>query len=229
MSNFIDTAKAVFAREAVIEEFKGNVAENREAANAQKISAYSEIIASLASVDLTAKGKLPRSVSTDLRDSLINAGVSKSCTKRYVENSTAALRVFDVPSQATPELVEEILECENISSENALKKACFASRDVSEARAFAEKIVGKFKTRYTDSGKEVETDEFVPSKLSDDEIDDMIAEFNEAVSGLRAVREEAIEGARIGKEKLSDKVIIDAGKHTHSIENYIAEGLGEMA
>lgn len=59
MSNFIDTAKAVYAREESIESLMGNAKENRAAANAQKIGAYSEIISALAGIKLTAKGKLP--------------------------------------------------------------------------------------------------------------------------------------------------------------------------
>jgi hypothetical protein len=143
MKKFIDTALAVASREAQIEGLTGSAKENRAAANGVKIEAYADIIAALASVPLTSKGKLPRAVSTDLRDTLLEAGVSKACTKRYVENSTAAMRVFNIPSQATPTLVEEILATENVDSENALKKACFNSREVSDVRAFAEKLVGK--------------------------------------------------------------------------------------
>jgi hypothetical protein len=103
MKKFIDTALAVASREAQIEGLTGSLKETRAAANAVKIEAYADIIAALASVPLTSKGKLPRAVSTDLRDTLLEAGVSKSCTKRYVENSTAAMRVFNIPSQATPD------------------------------------------------------------------------------------------------------------------------------
>lgn len=191
MKKFIDTASAVASREAQIESLTGSAKESRAAANAQKVGAYADIISALASVPLTSKGKLPRAVSTDLRDTLLEAGVSKACTKRYVENSTAALRVFDIPSQATPELIEDILASENIDSENALKKACFASREVSDVRAFAEKLVGKFKTRYTDGGKEVATEEFHPSKLTDEQIDAALEEFEDAMRELRAAREAA--------------------------------------
>jgi hypothetical protein len=203
MKKFIDTALAVASREAQIEGLTGSVKESRAAANAVKIEAYADIIAALASVPLTSKGKLPRAVSTDLRDTLLEAGVSKSCTKRYVENSTAAMRVFSIPSQATPTLVEEILATENIDSENALKKACFNSREVSDVRAFAEKLVGKFKTRFTDGGSEVATDDFHPSKLTDDQIDAALEELEDAMRELRAARAAAKVAANAAQPTMS--------------------------
>jgi hypothetical protein len=221
MSNFIDTAKAVYAREESIESLMGSAKENRAAANAQKIGAYSEIISALAGIKLTAKGKLPRAESTALRDTLLEAGVSKACTKRYVENSTAALRVLDIPTQATAELVEDILASENIDSENALKKRCFASRDVSDVRAFAEKLVGKFKTRYTDGGTEVETEEFNPSKLSDADIDAAMEELEDVMRELRAARE----AAKIAAKQAAD----DTEAENEAVRAFVAEGLGEAA
>jgi hypothetical protein len=219
MKKFIDTALAVASREAQIEGLTGSVKESRAAANAVKIEAYADIIAALASVPLTSKGKLPRAVSTDLRDTLLEAGVSKACTKRYVENSTAALRVFDIPSQATPELVEEILETENVDSENALKKACFNSREVSDVRAFAEKLVGKFKTRFTDGGSEVATDDFHPSKLTDDQIDAALEELEDAMRELRAARD----AAKVAANSAAD----DVEAENEAVRAFVAAGLGE--
>jgi hypothetical protein len=219
MKKFIDTALAVASREAQIEGLTGSVKETRAAANAVKIEAYADIIAALASVPLTSKGKLPRAVSTDLRDTLLEAGVSKSCTKRYVENSTAAMRVFSIPSQATPTLVEEILATENIDSENALKKACFNSREVSDVRAFAEKLVGKFKTRFTDGGSEVATDDFHPSKLTDDQIDAALEELEDAMRELRAARD----AAKVAANSAAD----DVEAENEAVRAFVAAGLGE--
>lgn len=219
MTKFIDTARAVYAHEAQIEGLKGAAAESRAEANAVKVAAYSDIISALAAVPLTSKGKLPRAVSTDLRDTLLEAGVSKSCTKRYVENSTAALRVFEIPTQATPELVQEILESENIDSENALKKACFNSRDVSDVRAFAEKLVGKFATRYTDGGTEVTTEEFRPSKLTDEQIEAAMEELEDAMRELRAARE----AAKVAAKAAADSVEAE----NEAVRAFVAAGLGE--
>jgi len=219
MKKFIDTALSVATREAQIEGLTGSIKENRAAANAVKVEAYADIISALAAVPLTSKGKLPRSISTDLRDTLLEAGVSKACTKRYVENSTAALRVFDIPSQATPELVEEILTTENIDSENALKKACFDSREVSDVRAFAEKLVGKFKTRFTDGGKEVATEDFHPSKLTDAEIDAALEELEDAMRELRAARTAAKSAAKSAAD--------DVEAENEAVRAFVAAGLGE--
>lgn len=219
MKKFIDTAKSVADREAEIESLNGSMKETRAEANAQKIGGYAEIISALASVPLTAKGKLPRAVSTDLRDTLLEAGVSKACVKRYVENSTAALRVFEVPSQATPELIEEILAAENITSENALKKACFNTREVSDARAFAEKLVGKFKTRFTDGGNEVATEDFHPSKMTDDQIDATLEELEDAVRELRAARAAAGDAAKLAAD--------DTEAENEAVRAFVAAGLGE--
>ena len=219
MKKFIDTAVAVASREAEIEGLKGSMKETRAAANKVKVAAYADIISALAAVPLTSKGKLPRAVSTDLRDTLLEAGVSKSCAKRYVENSTAALRVFEIPSQATPELVEEILATENIDSENALKKACFDSREVSDVRAFAEKLVGKFKTRFTDGGKEVATEDFHPSKLTDAEIDAALEELEDAMRELRAARTAAKSAAKSAAN--------DVEAENEAVRAFVAAGLGE--
>lgn len=219
MAQFNDTARAVYAHEAQIEGLKGAAAENRAQANAEKILAYSDIISALAAVPLTSKGKLPRAISTDLRDTLLEAGVSKACVKRYVENSTAALRVFSIPSQATPSLVEEILAAENVDSENALKKACFNSREVSDVRAFAEKLVGKFKTRYTDGGTEVQTDDFHPSKLTDDQIDAALEELEDAMRELRAARDAASVAAKSAADS--------AEAENEAVRAFVSAGLGE--
>jgi hypothetical protein len=219
MTNFIDTAKAVAASEAQINGLKGSAKETREAINGYKIAAYSEIIASLSGVNLTSKGKLPRAVSTDLRDGLLEAGVSKACVKRYVENSSAALRVFDIPSQATPSLVGDILAGESIKTESALKAACFSQREVSDVRAFAEKLVGKFSTKMTDAGNEVETSDFRASKLSDDDIDNAIAEFEDAIRELRAARAAAAAAA--------NDAAADAEAENEAVRAFVAEGLGE--
>ena len=112
------------------------------------------------------------------------------------------MRVFNIPSQATPTLVEEILATENIDSENSLKKACFNSREVSDVRAFAEKLVGKFKTRFTDGGTEVQTDDFHPSKLTDDQIDAALEELEDAMRELRAARAAAKVAANAAARRL---------------------------
>ena len=110
---------------------------------------------------------------------------------------------------------------ENIDSENALKKRCFASREVSDVRAFAEKLVGKFKTRYTDGGTEVETEEFSPSKLSDADIDAAMEELEDVMRELRAARE----AAKIAAKQAAD----DTEAENEAVRAFVAEGLGEAA
>jgi hypothetical protein len=94
MTNNFAIQAVVFANinaaEAAIGNLKGANKENTAAANSAKIGAYAELISSLAGVKLV-KGNLPRAVSKQVRDALLqDAGVSEPIAKRYIENSVGA-------------------------------------------------------------------------------------------------------------------------------------------
>lgn len=152
------------------------------------MSAYGEVIASIAHVKLV-KGNLPRATSKALKSALIeHAGVKEATAKRYLENSVGAVRLIkdsigDIPTQYTPDAVVADLKAMEIDSENKLAKAVKGEPDKSKAQRLAEQVVGKFSNKKDENGKRVQGDVFKDG-LTDDELD----EFNNAMRELMAAR-----------------------------------------
>jgi hypothetical protein len=194
MTNNFSIQAVVFANinaaEAAIGNLKGANKENTAAANSAKIGAYAELISSLAGVKLV-KGNLPRAVSKQVRDALLqDAGVNEPIAKRYIENTVGAIRELSIPSQATPELVREILEAENITSERKLAERVHGTDDKDAMRALAEQLVGKFTTRKDENGDKVQGI-FKASKFDQSDWDN----FDDAVRELKAARVAAMSAA----------------------------------
>ena len=194
----ISAIAAVASNEKTIGSFKDSVKEGRDAINERKIDSYAQLISSIAGVKLV-KGNLPRAVSNQLRKALLeDAGVQEATAKRYVENSAGALRLFSIPTQATPTLVADILASENIDTENKLAKLVSGEGEADAIRALAEKLVGKFTNRKDDDGKKVQG-VFEASKLTQadwDEFDDVVRELKAA----RAAAEDAAIAAALAEE-----------------------------
>jgi hypothetical protein len=172
----------IHAAEAAIGAFKGAAKEQTAAANERKVRAYATLIASLSGQKLV-KGNLPRAVSNAVRTGLMeDAGLKEATAKRYLENSVGALRELDIPTQATPELVADILASENITSENQLAKRVSGEADKDTVRNLAEALVGKFTQRKDKDGNKVQG-VFKASKLDQedwDRFDDMVRELKAA-------------------------------------------------
>ncbi len=178
--------------EKQIATFKGDAKESQKQANDQKISAYALLISSLVGTKLV-KGNLPRATANIIRKGLLeDAGVKEASVKRYVENSVGALREFDFPTQATPELVKDMLLAENIDSENKLAKRVSGEADKDVMRQMAEALVGKFTTRKDENGQKVQG-VFKPSKFEQSDWD----QFEDYMRELKAARQAAADaGAR---------------------------------
>jgi hypothetical protein len=194
MTNNFSIQAVVFANinaaEAAIGNLKGANKENTAAANSAKIGAYAELISSLAGVKLV-KGNLPRAVSKQVRDALLqDAGVNEPIAKRYIENTVGAIRELYIPSQATPDLVREILEAENITSERKLAERVHGTDDKDAMKALAEQLVGKFTTRKDENGDKVQGI-FKASKFDQSDWDN----FDDAVRELKAARDAAMSAA----------------------------------
>ena len=178
----------IYHAEQEIGKLKGVNRENNEAANSAKMSAYGEIIASIAHVKLT-KGNLPTAERNTLNSALIEqAGVKEAAAKRYRENSVGAIRLIkdfigDIPTQYTPDAVVADLKAMEIDSENKLAEAVSGEASKSKAQRLAEQVVGKWSTKKLENGKVVQGDKFKDG-LDDDELD----EFNNAMRELMAVR-----------------------------------------
>jgi hypothetical protein len=193
MTNTIDRAvfDEIATRETSIANLKGEAKERTVEANGQKISAYSALIAGLSGQKLV-KGNLPRAIAKQVYKGLIeDAGVKEATAKRYLENSVGALRVLDIPTQATPSLVKAILDSENIDSENKLAKLVSGETDKDPMQTMAEALVGKFTSRKDDDGNRVQG-VFKPSKYEQEDWD----RFEDAMRELKAARVAASDAAR---------------------------------
>ena len=133
----------VYNAEKEIASLKGVNKDNNEAANSHKMSAYGEVIASIAHVKLV-KGNLPRAISKAVRSALLEeAGLKEATVKRYLENSVGAVRLIkdsigDIPTQYTPDAVVTDLKALEIDSENKLAKVVKGETDKSKAELLAE-------------------------------------------------------------------------------------------
>jgi hypothetical protein len=185
-----DVFKTMQDLEGSITALRGDAKASQEEANGKKILAYAELIAGLSGIKLV-KGNLPRAIGNQVRDGLLEAGIKEALVKRYMENSVGALRVLDIPTQATADLVAEILATENIASENQLTKRINGEADKDKIQGLAEALVGKFTTRKDEQGQRVQG-VFKPSAFEAADFD----RFHDAVRTLMAAREAASDAAK---------------------------------
>ena len=211
---FMVTATAinnVYRAEQTITDLKGQNRENNDAANAHKMGAYGEVIATIAHVKLV-KGNLPRTVSKKLRAALLEeAGLKEATVKRYVENSVGAVRLItdqigDIPSQYTADAIVRDLAAMEIDSENKLAKMVKGETAKSKAQRLAEQVVGKFSTKKDENGKQVQGDVFKDG-LDDDELDEFQNIMRELMAARKAYRDtEAAKAAAAEAETENDTV-----------------------
>ena len=209
-----DTAiNNVYTAEQEIVKLKGVNKDNNEAANSHKMSAYGEVIASIAHVKLV-KGNLPRAISKAVRSALLEeAGLKEATVKRYLENSVGAVRLIkdsigDIPTQYTPDAVVADLKAMEIDSENKLAKAVKGEPDKSKAQRLAEQVVGKFSTKKDENGNRVQGDVFKDG-LDDDELDEFENAMRELMAARKAYRNS--EAAKAAEAEAADEnVTVDA-------------------
>jgi hypothetical protein len=182
---------AVKSLEGAITALREVAKENGAEANGKKLDAYAEVIASISGIKLV-KGNLPRAIGNQLREGLLEAGLKEALVKRYTENSVGALRVLDIPTQATAELVKEILEAENIASENQLAKRVNGDSDKDKVQGLAEALIGKFTTRKDEDGNRVKGI-FKASDLEQADWD----RFEDIVRELKAARAAAADAGKL--------------------------------
>ena len=203
----------VYNAEKEIASLKGVNKDNNEAANSHKMSAYGEVIASIAHVKLV-KGNLPRAISKAVRSALLEeAGLKEATVKRYLENSVGAVRLIkdsigDIPTQYTPDAVVTDLKALEIDSENKLAKAVKGDPEKSKAQRLAEQVVGKFSTKKDENGNRVQGDVFKDG-LDDDELDEFENAMRELMAARKAYRNS--EAAKAAEAEAADEnVTVDA-------------------
>ena len=195
----IDTMVAanIQSAERNIAAFKGDAKDNADGIQRNKITVYTEITAVLLGLgdDGWAKsGRVNKSISVPFKSALEasvedgGAGISKASAKRYWENSVAAARGIrrdhGLGQNTTPDAVSELFGDLEITKEAHIVREFVNTREVSPARALAEKVIGKFKWERNDqSGLFKKTGSFVEGLD-----DDAIAEFEDAIRELKAIR-----------------------------------------
>ena len=203
----------VYTAEQEIVKLKGINKDNNEAANSHKMSAYGEVIASIAHVKLV-KGNLPRAISKAVRSALLEeAGLKEATVKRYLENSVGAVRLIrdsigDIQTQYTPDAVVTDLKALEIDSENKLAKAVKGEPEKSKAQRLAEQVVGKFSTKKDENGNRVQGDVFKDG-LDDEELDEFENAMRELMAARKAYRNS--EAAKAAEAEAADEnVTVDA-------------------
>ena len=197
----------IYKAEKEIASLKGVNKANNEVANSHKMSAYGEVIASIAHVKLV-KGNLPRAISKAVRSALLEeAGLKEATVKRYLENSVGAVRLIkdsigDIPTQYTPDAVVTDLKALEIDSENKLAKAVKGEPEKSKAQRLAEQVVGKFSTKKDENGNRVQGDVFKDG-LDDDELDEFENAMRELMAARKAYRNS--EAAKAAEAEAADE------------------------
>jgi hypothetical protein len=200
MNNFeIDTMVAanIQSAERNIAALKGDAKDNADGIQRNKLTVYCEITAVLLGLGddgWNKSGRVKPVIAAPFNAALKasvedgGAGISKASAKRYWENSVAAARGIrrdhGLGQNSTAEAVSELFGDLEITKEAHIVREFVNTREVSPARALAEKVVGKFKyERNQQSGLYNKKGSFVEGLD-----DDGLAEFEDAIRELKAVR-----------------------------------------
>ena len=155
--------------EAEISGLKSTNSENTKLVNELKIDQYVGLITHIAPLKLSASGNLTKADTRAISEDLVNeCNMSKANAKLLKDNSVKFVVKFDVPSQATPEMIRDIMEENGITSQTKLKQAVNPQDDIMLGDKIARMIYGKMKSVKNTEG--VAEDKFVQSDLTADDI-----------------------------------------------------------
>ena len=155
--------------EAEISGLKSTNSENTKLVNELKIDQYVGLITHVAPLKLSASGNLTKADTRAISEDLVNeCNMSKANAKLLKDNSVKFVVKFDVPSQATPEMIRGIMEENGITSQTKLKQAVNPQDDIMLGDKIARMIYGKMKSVKNTEG--VAEDKFVQTDLTADDI-----------------------------------------------------------
>ena len=155
--------------EAEISGLKSTNSENTKLVNELKIDQYVGLITHIAPLKLSASGNLTKADTRAISEDLVNeCNMSKANAKLLKDNSVKFVVKFDVPSQATPEMIRDIMEDNGITSQTKLKQAVNPQEDIMLGDKIARMIYGKMKSVKNTEG--VAEDKFVQTDLTADDI-----------------------------------------------------------
>ena len=155
--------------EAEISGLKSTNSENTKLVNELKIDQYVGLITHVAPLKLSASGNLTKADTRAISEDLVNeCNMSKANAKLLKDNSVKFVVKFDVPSQATPEMIRGIMEENGITSQTKLKQAVNPQDDIMLGDKIARMIYGKMKSVKNTEG--VAEDKFIQTDLTADDI-----------------------------------------------------------
>ena len=155
--------------EAEISGLKSTNSENTKLVNELKIDQYVGLITHVAPLKRSASGNLTKADTRAISEDLVNeCNMSKANAKLLKDNSVKFVVKFDVPSQATPEMIRGIMEDNGITSQTKLKQAVNPQDDIMLGDKIARMIYGKMKSVKNTEG--VAEDKFVQTDLTADDI-----------------------------------------------------------
>ena len=155
--------------EAEISGLKSTNSENTKLVNELKIDQYVGLITHVAPLKLSASGNLTKADTRAISEDLVNeCNMSKANAKLLKDNSVKFVVKFDVPSQATPEMIRDIMEENGITSQTKLKQAVNPQDDIMLGDKIARMIYGKMKSVKNTEG--VAEDKFIQTDLTADDI-----------------------------------------------------------
>ena len=155
--------------EAEISGLKSTNSENTKLVNELKIDQYVGLTTHIAPLKRSASGNLTKADTRAISEDLVNeCNMSKANAKLLKDNSVKFVVKFDVPSQATPEMIRGIMEDNGITSQTKLKQAVNPQDDIMLGDKIARMIYGKMKSVKNTEG--VAEDKFVQTDLTADDI-----------------------------------------------------------
>ena len=193
--NFVATIEADAAK------MRKDARDNNDSMKADKMRAYAKLAANIWSVSLV-KGNMPKTVRVRFAEALRSrGGISDAMIERYTKNVAGISRMrkeWDIPSQATADLILGTLLQRGIDSENALTKALAGDAETdSHIENVVKQFVGSFSYRKDEDGSRV-PGIWKPGKYAND-FGDLIEALNEARKIFEAAQNEATqkEGERV--------------------------------
>ena len=178
-----DNIKSIASAETKISGLKDANKENTASINESKVQEqYVPFIVHSAQFTRTKSGNVAKSVTQCMYDDLVNhCGMSKASAKILKENSIKFCEFFDVPTQATPELVKSILSENDLDTQTKIVAMVSGKKEVTLAEKIAKMVYGKEVTKKVDG---VEQTIFVPTDLTMDEIN----QSEEQMADITSVR-----------------------------------------
>jgi hypothetical protein len=184
-----DSIKTIASSEVLVSGLKETNKENVASINESKVQdQYVPFIVHTAKFPRTASGNVAKGVTAIMYDDLINhCGLSKSSAKLLKETCVKFCEYFNVPTQATPEYVRNILTDNNLEKQTDIVAKVSGKKEVTLAEKIAKMVYGKEVTKKIDG---IEQTVFVATDLNMDEIEEIESHMAD-IKRIRIATDEA--------------------------------------